>query len=400
MIPGTLVDGDRIVPSFVTTTDHPWLRVVLDEHQRFVGQRRADLDARFQEPLPVVAPALKLAIARRLLTRLARDKQKSSIAPPRARRAVFARAAELLRSGAVPRAALDEIARRERIDVSELEESLFADLPSQRRVAALPEDFGPAAFATEMNAAIVAGLMRRALSLRVHAWGSVRAVVRQAHVLGLLVVASALDDDPNDSVELSLSGPLALFRRTTVYGRALGSLVQRLTWCAHFELEAWLALPTGRARLHLKSGDPIGSARELAPFDSQVEARFARDFAKRCRDWQLMREPRAVVLPGERRQLCFPDFELVHRRDPTRRWLVEIVGFWTPEYLNNKLQALEHVADARWIVCVDERLNCGDPTRLDRTHVVPFRRRVDLDRVIAIIDRQGASSTRSNTRNS
>lgn len=31
--------------------------------------------------------------------------------------------------------------------------------------------------------------------------------------------------------------------------------------------------------------------------------------------------------------LIFPDFELVHRRERERRWLLEIAGFWTPEYL-------------------------------------------------------------------
>jgi predicted nuclease of restriction endonuclease-like RecB superfamily len=34
--------------------------------------------------------------------------------------------------------------------------------------------------------------------------------------------------------------------------------------------------------------------------------------------------------------VIFPDFALHHRRDAGRRWLVEIVGFWTADYLARK----------------------------------------------------------------
>lgn len=39
------------------------------------------------------------------------------------------------------------------------------------------------------------------------------------------------------------------------------------------------------------------------------------------------------------RHLFLPDFALHPRFDPGRRWFMEIVGFWTPEYLASKLRA-------------------------------------------------------------
>ena len=34
-------------------------------------------------------------------------------------------------------------------------------------------------------------------------------------------------------------------------------------------------------------------------------------------------------------------FAITHRREPTRRWLLEIAGFWTPAYVTEKLERPE-----------------------------------------------------------
>ncbi len=60
-------------------------------------------------------------------------------------------------------------------------------------------------------------------------------------------------------------------------------------------------------------------------------------FEGRLPDWDLVREP-APLRAGD--HLIFPDFAIYHRRDPTRRALLEIVGFWTPRYLEAELQRL------------------------------------------------------------
>lgn len=58
---------------------------------------------------------------------------------------------------------------------------------------------------------------------------------------------------------------------------------------------------------------------------------------ERADKWELVLEPAAVEAEGS---LIFPDFALVHRHDPERRWLLEIAGFWTPGYLETKLARL------------------------------------------------------------
>ena len=60
MLPGPLLNysvvGRTLVPHFLGEHDHPWLRVLLEEHERFVGQPQRELDARLREPLPCESP--------------------------------------------------------------------------------------------------------------------------------------------------------------------------------------------------------------------------------------------------------------------------------------------------------------------------------------------------------
>lgn len=84
-----------------------------------------------------------------------------------------------------------------------------------------------------------------------------------------------------------------------------------------------------------EQGDLLSDA-----FDSEVEARLAREFSslrrqRRARGWKLVREP-APVMAGSR--VLIPDFALLRGG---LRVFVEVVGFWTPGYIDKKRRALD-----------------------------------------------------------
>jgi hypothetical protein len=56
----------------------------------------------------------------------------------------------------------------------------------------------------------------------------------------------------------------------------------------------------------------------------------------------------------------FPDFIVQHRHDPARRAWIEIVGFWSPQYVAQKLERLRAARLPNLILCIDEDLACGD----------------------------------------
>lgn len=381
----TTVGGTELVPCYLGPHDTPWVRALLDEHERFIGLRRSDFVARLKEPLRVRAPRAKLRLAAHSLDRMTRTQSPSAVPPREARRALFAARASAPNA---PRATVLESAAHElRVTTTELEASLFADLEREKRLAPLPEPLSAAAFADQVNLDLVQGLVARAVRVELHARGETRALVRHAQLRGLLCSVLAPPDADARSVTLEVSGPYALFRHTQIYGRALASLVPRAAWCDEFELRAdcVLGAPTRsreRAWVVIRSGDPIAPARELPRYDSQLEQRFAKDFARHATDWDITREPRPFTA-GQ--HLIFPDFELTHRQDPTRRFLVEIVGFWTRDYLEQKLRRLAEAKIENLILCIDQSRQCSEQALPEGARIVSYRRKIDPAKVLELI---------------
>jgi hypothetical protein len=130
----------------------------------------------------------------------------------------------------------------------------------------------------------------------------------------------------------------------------------------------------------------------LAVYDSKPEERFAQDFRRVAPDWDLIREPEAVQAGDT---LIFPDFALRHRGDG-RRWLVEIVGFWTREYVERKLALLRATGRRDLVLCVDASRNCADGTLPSSSHVILFRRRLDARAVLHLIEHESTGSKPEN----
>jgi predicted nuclease of restriction endonuclease-like RecB superfamily len=385
----TRVEGDRIVPHYLTVHDEPWLRSLIDECAHFVGRKRTELYERLREPLATRAPKAKLRIAIHVLDALCRERTVSALPPKEARAAVFREAA----ATRAPRdAVVSRVAELFGVTAGEMESALFADLRGERRVAELPKNVSPTRIATDANLAIVSSLVRRAAHVRIAVWGNSRALVRQARLMGLICHLSSAEPRATsraelaDGVVLEVSGPFSLFRHTEVYGRALASLVPRMACCNAYELSAACALGRGRqlSTLVVRSGDPIGTGRELARQDSRLEAKFERDFRRATPDWEVLREPRPVASQGA---LIFPDFELVHRRDKSRRWLLEIVGFWTQKYLTDKLERLRAAGIDRLVLCIDQNRHCAEDELPLDARIVRYKTRIDPQAVLAVVNR-------------
>jgi predicted nuclease of restriction endonuclease-like RecB superfamily len=393
----------------LTEKDHPWLRALVDEYERGVGSRQSDLISRLKEPLTTSAPKAKQRLAVDVLQQLTDSRAKADVPPREARWAAFTAAAE----NAAPRAEVLGVAAAQLgVDVAGLDAALFADLRSERAASPIPAGLSPERIALEANLRLVKSWMQRARSVRITAWGNTRALVRQARLHGLICNIRRIASTPNDSspaapllhtgldalpeqraegIELEISGPLAHFHHTLIYGRALSALVPRALWCHTFELRAECETSSANAvaTLTVRSGDPLRIGRELPRYDSQLEERFAKEFRKAAVDWDVIREPRPVESLGS---LIFPDFELVHRRDPSQRWLLEIVGFWTPKYLEEKLRKLRAARLENVLLCIDQERGCTDAELPKDALIIRYKRRIDVQAVLALIQPSAVTS--------
>jgi hypothetical protein len=129
-----------------------------------------------------------------------------------------------------------------------------------------------------------------------------------------------------------------------------------LAWCARFHLRAECLLQGRRLTLQLRTGDPVFPGSAPRPYDSAIEERFAREFRKLAPGWDIVREPEPINAAGT---LIFPDFAIQCRGDPGRRWLLEIVGYWTPDYIARKLARYHSAQPLNLILCIDEQRNCA-----------------------------------------
>jgi uncharacterized protein len=369
-IPFRLARG-RVLPGFLDASDVPWLRVLIEEVDRFSGRPLRELRERLRQPLPCATPWFKRRAAIAIPLRLWKREASAPVAPERIREVLFcARATQATRALAV-----DQATAVLAIDGASLERHLFADLPAERLLRAPAVIPSAQEIALRGNQLIVRSLLFHARRVRIKAEGAARPLVRQAKLRGLLCRVT----QANEPI-LEVSGPFTLFRHTLLYGRALGELVGFLPHCARFKLRADCVLRGQPAVLDLAQGDPIFPAEAPKPCDSKLEERFARDLRKAAPDWDLIREP-APVPAGD--TLIFPDFLLRHRLPPERSCWVEIMGFWSPEYVARKLDLYRQANLPNLILCLDEARACSDGELPPSARVVRFHRRIDPAAVLA-----------------
>ena len=209
---------------------------------------------------------------------------------------------------------------------------LYADYPEFHRLAELPRDYSPEALRADYDLAQAQALLYDATRMEVTARTGFKHIVQYARLSRLL---HRIERMPGRRYRLIFDGPNSILRRTHAYGvdfaKFLAALVQARDW----EMTAEIVLRRGWGPLTFRLSSSDGLSSRVPPprlFDSRLEELFARKFGAVRDRWHLRRE--ALVLEvGE--ELLVPDFLFAHE-DGTEVAL-EIVGYWTPEYLQQKL---------------------------------------------------------------
>ena len=375
LLPLRVKDGQAII-GYLGDGDRAWLRTLIDEFERYAGRPERELRQRLGEPLPVPSPLLQRRAATVVLSRLWRSRVESPLPPREIRRAVFD---DMAAEGGSRSDVLNRVGRRLGLAAAVLAGGLFADLPGERIVVSPLAIPSPTDGIQRTNLALAQSMLFRATSVRVRAEGGMRPLVRLAKLRGLICAVST---PPGETAPLlEVSGPYALFRRTLLYGRALAGIVPPLVASGRFSLRATCVVRGQALDFALATGDPVSAPEQGRHFDSKLEERFVRDFRKAAPDWDVIREPEPVRAGAG---LVFPDFLIRHRQDPTRRFLVEIVGFWTREYLEKKFAALRKANIDNLIICVDEERGCSESELPIGARVVRFKRKIDPAAVLAL----------------
>ena len=195
-----------------------------------------------------------------------------------------------------------------------------------------------------------------------------------------------------DGYSITLDGPISPFvKSTTRYGRQLAAFLPALFLCSQWQMEASVHPPQLDQGLVYRLDDtaPLTSHfKRSGAFDSRLEADFAAEFegkfgGKRGQ-WQLTREDELLLLGDT---VMIPDFALTHKRDG-RRALVEIVGYWHPEYLRRKVAKVRAAQRQDLILLVYEGVNLAKEKLQDVPgEVLYFQKKPVLKDVMAAVER-------------
>jgi predicted nuclease of restriction endonuclease-like RecB superfamily len=263
----------------------------------------------------------------------------------------------------------------------EVESLLWADLALEQPVVLPNGRPFERELVAQANLDRIQGAVRRARSLQIHAWDPANALVRTVARYGLVAHASRGADG---ETILDVTGPLALFHTTTVYGNALAQLMPLLAEQDRFTLDVVTEQDGIERTLHVEPPLtlPLVRPRGRPP---NVAERLTTDLAKVC---AVEREP-APLAAGD--DLVFPDLALSPSRDPDEmvdqrdRCYVEIVGFSTAGYLAHKLARYRAAGVERVMLCVDEGRVVGSLADLAEPRIVGFQKRVDHVELLAKI---------------
>lgn len=283
---------------------------------------------------------------------------------------------------------------------AEIDGAMYTDVIDRQPLLRFDGLPSPEALLSRYNLAQLQACLYKARSMTVEAGADFAAIVRYAKLARLLVETRRLCDVPSSSASSSsslssslsslryridVSGPTSVLRETQRYGVLFARFLAALVACRDWRMEAVVATPWGRdARLRVCSEDGYRShVTSPAAFDSDVEAALAKrwgdDPAARG-GWQLLRDA-GILQQG---QMTFvPDFLLRHADG--REVFLEIVGFWTPEYLAAKRKTIGIFRDRRIVLAVQERsatATAKGASAIGRA-VVVYKTRLDPDAIVA-----------------
>jgi predicted nuclease of restriction endonuclease-like RecB superfamily len=186
--------------------------------------------------------------------------------------------------------------------------------------------------------------------------GEYKLLFRYIKLFGLM---SYIEGDADHGFTLTLDGPASLFKPSTRYGLALAKLLPALLHVSKWSLVATLVprgLPSyGPDTAYFSLTPDCGLVTHYPPgkpYDSILEQAFAARWQATQTAWRLEREVDLIPTPGS---VIVPDFRLVH--PDGRTFLLEIVGYWRPEYLRKKFAQARRARRDDLILAVSERLN-------------------------------------------
>ena len=275
---------------------------------------------------------------------------------------------------------MSDIAKAFNINSNMLEELLMSDMDDNLLIIEL-KPISVDKLIASYNLSLIQTLLFKCVTFECKVSSGVewKYLLRDVKRLGLMYMLEYDDNNNSSNKKVSnitciVDGPLSIFKMTEKYGTSIARLIPTIVNAREWYIRAWIVRDSNRARSYEftlsskdnvmldKSRDPSTNlydynGKSITIYDSSIEERFANTFINYDTGWRLVREPEPIVVSNK---AFIPDFAF---EKGNIRVYLEIVGFWTKEYIERKLQKIRELrverSDIDIIVAIDKELECS-----------------------------------------
>lgn len=249
--------------------------------------------------------------------------------------------------------ALADVAPQIGLSVEEIDKALYADIAENQLIDSVEPTLDALRLIHRYNTALAQALLYRALGMVIEVFDSYRPVFKYIKLARLMHEIKTIPG----GYRIYLDGPMSLFSNTERYGIGMAKLLPALLKAKKWRMEAVVNTSHWNRKIfRLDNTCGLQSHYKDEPvFDSTAEEAFFEKFARNKKSkWTVEREGSILDLGDT---VMIPDF--VFRHPDGREVHLEIVGFWTPEYLEKKLEKARRAGLKNLILAAPESLNCA-----------------------------------------
>ena len=370
-----------------------------------LGHPRRELDAALEE---YEGDRLDYPIVRgfgKVLTDAATFANEPKIDPVDLRAALFSRAAHAGPVSAHPdllhppvrEAIVRDVAESFGMTPAEVEHTIYADMPEEQLLVELGQPWTEQELIGRYNLELARGLLYWASEMRLTVHGGYKDLFKY---LKLFKLMHTIRPVAKGGYAITVDGPLSPFVQATLrYGFQMAKFLPGLMLCPEWTMTADIHLPWKRMQGETTNSSPLhyrlDSHSQLrshytgsGTFDSVLEADFAAEFEAKFggtqRKWKLNREDEIIPVGDS---VLIPDFSFTNVRDG-RRALVELAGFWHPDYLRRKAWKLRQAGRRDVVLVAYQSVNTTPETWADVPgEVLLFTSKPVIKDVLAAVER-------------
>lgn len=351
--------GDKVHPRRMEP-DEASLRIAEDLIGIFAEQlhrRRSELDAELNE---YVGTGTDYRILRGLIKLLldgCEFETGGGVEPAELRQKLFLAAKEHHPVTPAKREQLiAELAAEMAIETETIADGLYADLSENQRLISFAAPT-PADLIAGYNLAQAQALLYRCVEMRLTVAPQDAAGYRRLFAaIKRYNLIHTIKGNAATGYQVTLGGPLSLFHRSQKYGIRLAVFLPALLECNGWRMRAEIEGKRGNAFYELSSEQQnLLPRREFTWMESASQSetldKFLAAWARLQSDWQASVCSEVIDLGGT---AFVPD--VVLETGGGRKVFVELFGFWTPRYLQDRLAEFERGGFRNFVLLVSEEL--------------------------------------------